>query len=409
MITTTKVKLYPNQVQNILIEKHFGSCRFVYNYFLNKRDEYYITHKDAKKASLNYFDTQNMLTKLKKQYPWLYEVNSQSLQMSLRFLDNAFKNFFHKNADHPKFKKKGRDDYFAVPQYIKIEKNRIYFPKFKDGISFKGSKEKLKEIKDVNELIITKDAGNYYCSIVYEKDEELPEKKELSAENSIGIDLGIEKFATLSNGMAVENPRFINKVENSIKKLQKQLSKKQKGSNNRKKGILKLQRKYMKLRNMREDFLDKVSTAIAKQYDTIIIENLNVQSMQQNHYIAKSIGDMSFYNFKQNLLWKADRFGKNLVEIGRFDPSSKLCSRCGNLKRDLKLSDRIYHCNVCNLKIDRDLNASLNIKKMGLIKVGLVQSEFTPVETATSGLYGIYPYRQMSVVESGSSEASAEK
>ncbi|WP_297215046.1 transposase, partial [Thermoplasma sp.] len=171
---------------------------------------------------------------------------------------------------------------------------------------------------------------------------------------------------------------------------------KQKGSNNRKKQVLKLQRKYRKLKNMREDFLDKVSTAIAKQYDTIIMEDLNVQGMMQNHHIAKSIGDVSFYVFKQKLKWKAIKYGKSIIEIGRFEPSSKICSKCGNIKNDLKLSDRIYHCNICGLIMDRDLNASKNIKKIGLIKVGLVQSESTPVEIATSGLYGIYPYRQRS-------------
>ncbi|MGC9294310.1 MAG: RNA-guided endonuclease InsQ/TnpB family protein [Thermoplasmata archaeon] len=409
MITATRVKLYPNEKQSILLEKHFGSCRFVYNYFLAKRDEYYITHRDAEKSSLNYLATQNMLIELKKEYPWLYGINSQSLQMSLRFLDNAFKNFFHKNAEHPKFRKKGRNEYFAVPQHIEIKGNRIHFPKFLEGIYFKGSKEKLSEIKDINEIIITKDSGYYYCSIIYEIPEELPEKKPLSAENSAGIDLGIEKFATLSNGIAIENPRFINKAEKRIKKLQKQLSRKQKGSNSRRKQIFKLQKKYMKLRNMRRDFYDKLSTAIAKQYDTIIMEDLNVQGMKQNHHIAKSIGDVSFYAFKEKLKYKAEKYGKSVVEIGRFDPSSKICSRCGNIKKDLKLSDRIYHCDICGLTIDRDYNASKNIRKIGLIKVGLVQPESTPVEIATSGLYGIYPYRQMSVVEAGSSEALAEE
>ncbi|MGC8565288.1 MAG: RNA-guided endonuclease InsQ/TnpB family protein, partial [Thermoplasmata archaeon] len=383
MIVATKVKLYPNEEQKILLEKHFGSCRFVYNYFLAKRDEYYITHKDAEKSSLNYLDTQNMLIELKKKYPWLYEINSQSLQMSLRFLDNAFKNFFHRNAEHPKFMKKGENDYFAVPQHVKIKGNRIYFPKFSDGIYFKGSKEKLSKIKEINQIVITKDAGYYYCSIIYELSEKYPPKKQLSEENSVGIDLGIEKFATLSDGTIIENPRFIKNVEKRIKKLQKQLSRKEKGSNNRRKQILKLQKKYRKLRNMREDFLDKVSTAIAKQYDTIIMEDLNVQGMMQNKHIAKSIDDVSFYAFKQKVEWKAEKYGKIIVEIGRFDPSSKLCSRCGNIKQDLKLSDRIYHCGVCGLTIDRDYNASKNIRKMGLIKVGLVQSEYTPVEIAT--------------------------
>ncbi|MGC8547371.1 MAG: RNA-guided endonuclease InsQ/TnpB family protein, partial [Thermoplasmata archaeon] len=168
--------------------------------------------------------------------------------------------------------------------------------------------------------------------------------------------------------------------------MQKQLSRKEKGSNNRRKQILKLQKKYMKLRNMREDFLDKVSTAIAKRYDTVIMEDLNVQGMMQNHHIAKSISDVSFYSFKHKLEWKTMKYGKDLILIGMFDPSSKLCSKCGSIKHDLKLSDRIYRCGVCGLVIDRDLNASKNIKKIGLIKVGLVQSEYTPVEIATSGL-----------------------
>jgi len=407
MITATKVKLYPNQAQRVLLEKHFGSTRFVYNYFLVKRDEYYITHKDSKKSSLNYFDTTKLLTGLKKQYPWLYEVNSQSLVMSLRFLDNAFKKFFHKNADHPKFRKKGKNDYFAIPQHVKIKGNRICFPKFSEGIRFKGSEEKLSEIKDIRQIVITKDAGDYYCSIYYEVKEN--QKVPLSAENSVGIDLGIEKFAALSDGILIENPHFIEKVEEKIKRMQRQLSKKKKGSKNRGKLRLKLQRKYRKLRYTREDFFDKVSTAIAKRYGTIVMEDLNVQGMMQNHHIAKSIGDASFFAFKQKLLWKADKYGKNVVEIGRFEPSSKLCSRCGHFKKDLKLSDRIYHCDVCGLTIDRDLNAAINIRKMGLIKVGLVQPEFTPVEKATSGLLGLYPYRQMSLVEAGSSEASAEE
>jgi len=409
MIIATKVKLYPNEKQKILLEKHFGSCRFVYNYFLAKRDEYYITHKDAEKSSLNYLDTQNMLIELKKKYPWLYEVNSQSLQMSLRFLDNAFKNFFHKNAEHPKFRKKGRNDCFVVPQHIRIEGNRICFPKFSEGIYFKGSVEKLSEIKGINQIVVTKDAGDYYCSIIYEPGGEPPGKMLSSAENSVGIDLGVEKFATLSDGTVIGNPRFIEKVEKRIKRLQKQLSRRRKGSNNRRKLILKLQRKYRKLRNMREDFLDKVSTAIAKRYNTIVFEDLNVRGMMRNHHLSKSLADVSFYAFRLKLEWKAAKYGKNLVLIGRFDPSFKLCSGCGTVKHDLKLSDRIYHCEVCGLIIDRDYNASKNIRKIGLIKVGLVRPESTPVETATSGLYGIYPYTQMSVVEAGSSEASAEE
>ncbi len=402
MITATKAKLYPTDKQKVLLEKHFGSCRFVYNYFLSERDRYYIAHKDAEKSSLNYMDTQNMLVELKKKYLWLYEVNSQSLQMSLRFLDNAFTSFFHKNGDHPNFRKKGNNDYFAIPQHMQIKGSRIYFPKFNEGIYFKGSENKLEEIKEIKQITITKSAGNYYCSMIYENNRGMPEKIPLSNKNAIGIDLGIEKYATLSNGAAIENPRFVDSAEERIKRLQKQLNRKQKGSRNRTKQIQKIQRKYKKLRDTRDDFLNKVSTAIAKQYDTIVIEDLNVQGMQQNHHMAKHIADASWHKFRVKLEWKTEIYGKNLIKIGRFDPSSKLCSDCGNLKHDLELSDRIYRCDTCGLAIDRDYNASRNITKIGMIKVGLVQPEFTPVEIATSGMHGIYPYRQMSIIESGS-------
>jgi len=214
---------------------------------------------------------------------------SQSLQTSLRFLDSAFEKFFHNNAGHPKFRKKGKNDCFAIPQHVRIKRNRICFPKFKEGIRFRGSEEKLSEIKDISQIVIKKDAGDYCCSIACEM-EEKREKAPLSAENSVGIDLGVEKFAALSDGAAIENPRFIEKVEEKIKRMQRQLSKKERGSNNRRK--LKLQRKYKKLRYMREDFLDKVSTATAKRYDTTI-EDLNVRGMQKDHRVAKSVGDAS--------------------------------------------------------------------------------------------------------------------
>ena len=172
---------------------------------------------------------------------------------------------------------------------------------------------------------------------------------------------------------------------------------------------MKIEGKYKKLRNLRDDFIDKASTAIAKRYDAIFMKNLNVQGVQHDHYLSKSITDLSFYAFKQNLRNKAERYGKDIIEIGRFDPSSKMCSGCGNIKHDMKLSDRIYHCDACGLTVDRDFSSSRSTRKMRLIKVGLVQPEFTPEEIATLGLYGIYPYKQMSVYESGSSEASAEE
>jgi len=208
--------------------------------------------------------------------------------MSLRFLDSAFKKFLHNNAGHPKFRKKEKNDYFAIPQHVKMKRNRIYSPKLSGGMRFRGSEEKLSEIKDINQTAIAKDAGGC-CSIACEM-EEKREKAPVTAENSVGIDLGVEKFAALSDGTAIENPRFIEKAEEKIKRMQRQPSKKEKGSNSRRK--LKLQRKCRELRYMREDFLDKVSAAIAKQFDTII-EDLNNQGLMQDHSVAKSLGDAS--------------------------------------------------------------------------------------------------------------------
>jgi len=166
--------------------------------------------------------------------------------------------------------------------------------------------------------------------------------------------------------------------------------------------------KYMKLRNMREDLLDRASAAIAKLYDAIIVDDPNVQGMMHNQPLSRGIRDASFYAFKLKLKWKAEKYGRNMIEIGRFGPSSKLCSQCGNIKHGLKPSDRTYRCDVYGLVIDRDYNASKNIRRMGLIKVGLVRPEFTPVEIATSGLRGLYPYGRMSAFEAGGSGASAE-
>ncbi len=403
MLTSTKVKLYPDKRQQVLLEKHFGGCRFVSNYFLSKRDEYYIANRGAEKSSLNYFGTQSMLIELKKEYPLLYEINSQSLQMSVRFLDSAFKNLFHGYAEHPKFKRSGKNDCFAVPQHIMIEGNSVCFPNFSESIYFRCSEGKLCRVKKVNHIVITKDVGDYYCLIIKETGEQLPEKVSISVGNSVGIDLGVEKFATLSDGTIIGNPRFMERVENRIRRLQRQLLKRRKGSNKRRNPILKLQKKYRKLSSMHEDFLDKVSTAIAKRHDTIVLEDINVRGMVQNQHVSKGLADASFYAFRRRLEWKAHKYGENIILIGGFDPSSKLCANCESVKHDMKLSERVYRCATCGLVIHRDYNASKNIRRIGLVNVGLVRSEFTPVEIATSCLYGIYPYRQIWVAEAGGS------
>ena len=379
MIKALKVRLYPNEQQKILLEKHFGSCRFVYNYFLEVRTKYYAESKAQGKAQgLNYFKTCEMLTKLKKEkkYSWLYEVSNPSLQWSLRKLDNAFTAFFRKNANYPNFRSKKDNQYFIIPAGFKADADKLVIPKFKEGIKYRDKKVIPSGIKQV---VITKEIERYYASIHYETDE-----KPSKGDGIIGIDLGIKHFLTLSDGLQVEPLNIARKMEKKLRREHRRLSRKKKGSENRKKQIVKLEKVYQYIRDRRTDFNHKVSTAIAKNYGTVVIEDLNIRGMTQNHHIAKSITDQGWYQFKQMLRYKMEWRNANLIEIGRFDPSSKMCSRCGNIKHGLKLSDRVYHCDVCGLTMDRDLNAAVNIRNIGLIKVGKGIPEFTPVESATT-------------------------
>ena len=373
MIKALKVRLYPNGQQKILLERHFGSCRFVYNHFLEARTKYYA---ESKAQGLNYFKACKMLTELKKEYPWLYEISNPSLQQSLRKLDNAFTAFFRKNNDYPNSRSKKDNQYFTVPSGFRVDGNKLIIPKFMEGMEYRDKKAIPGKIK---QIVVSRDVSRYYASIQYETEEELPKGNAV-----IGIDMGIRAFLTASDGLQVEPLNALRKAEKKLKREQGRLSRRKKGSENRKKQIVKVQKIHQRIRDARTDFNHKVSTAIAKHYGTVVIEDLNVSGMVKNHHLSKSINDQGWHQFKTMLGYKLGWRKADLITIGRFDPSSKMCSKCGNIKHDLKLSDRIYHCDACGFKMDRDLNAAKNIRNMGLIKVGKGIPEFTPVESATA-------------------------
>jgi len=379
MIKALKVRLYPTEEQMVLLEKHFGANRFIWNHFLEARTKYYAESKSRGKAQgLNYFQTCKMLTEMKKEKEWLYEISSPTLQQTLRKLDNAFTSFFRKNTDYPKFKSKKDNQYFVVPQNGKIVGNRIVIPKFLEGIIFRD-KFDFSKIKEIDQIVVTKDVERYYASIFYESDE-IPEK----AEAVVGIDVGVRHFITMSDGIQVEPLNAYRKMEKKLKREQRRLSRKKKGSKNRRKQIVKLERLHQKIRDSRTDFNHKVSSAIAKHYGIVVVEDLNIQGMERNRHLSGSIVDQGWYQFLSMLKYKMEWREAELIKIGRFEPSSKLCSGCGNIKHELKLSDRTYCCDVCGLEIDRDLNAAINICNIGLIKVGKDIPEFTPVESATA-------------------------
>jgi len=353
-----KFKIEPTNIQKELLSKHFGACRFVYNYYLNSRKETYLEDK----KSLNYYDNANNLTLLKKDenYNWLKEINSQSLQSSLRNLDNAYNNFFRKRTNFPIFKNKYDKQSFTIPQYSYIKNNKLIIPKFQEGIKINLYK---KIIGNICFATISKSTTDkYYVSITCEV-EYLPFKK---TNSKIGIDTGIKDLAILSNGKVYENIRSLKTNIKKLKYNQRQLSKKTKGSSSRIKQKIRLAKVYEKVTNVRKDYLHKVSTEIIKNHDIICIEDLSIKNMMKNHKLAQAFSDVSLGTFYSMLQYKANWNDKTIVKIDRFFPSSKTCNKCNYIKQDLSLKDRSWICINCNTNHDRDLNASLNILKQGL-------------------------------------------
>jgi putative transposase len=362
-----KYRIYPTKTQITLIEKHFGSTRFLYNYFLDYRQKEYA--KGNKKVG--YIITQAELTKLKKleEYKWLNECGSQSLQMALRDLDSAFTRFFKSLGGYPKFKsKKHTHQSFTAPQNIKVANNRVYLPKFtKDGLKVKLHRD-IPENATLKQATISRQNNQYFISILIDDNISIP--KPTKAKNAVGLDMGITHHIITSDGVKYPNNRHYNKSQKKLLKLQRRLSKKQKGSNNRQKAKLRVQKLHTKITNQRKDNLHKISNEITNQYDIICLESLNVKGMVKNHKLAKSIADVAWSEFMRQLEYKANWRGKTIIKIDKWFPSSQICSYCGASTGKKPLNIREFDCPHCKKKnIDRDINAALNIKNYGLGQV----------------------------------------
>jgi len=353
-----KFRITPDKEQIELLSKHFGACRFVFNRYLNSRKETYLEEK----KSLNYYDNANDLTKLKKEeeFVWLKEINSQSLQSSLRNLDAAYNKFFRKQTKFPRFKSKYDRQSFTIPQFVRIEDGKLCIPKFKKGIEINLHREI--EGKILFATISKSTTGNYYVSITCEVKYQPFEK----TNSKVGIDTGIKDLAILSDGKVYENIKTLKTNLKKLKYEQRQLSKKVKGSNSRLKQKSKLAKVHEKVTNIRKDYLHKVSTEIIKNHDVICIEDLAVKNMMKNHKLAQAFSDVSLGAFYTMLEYKANWNDKTVVKIERFFPSSKTCNVCNYTNQELTLKDREWTCSSCNTVHDRDFNASINIKKQGL-------------------------------------------
>ena len=357
MLKSYKYKLNPNEEQIVLLNKHFGSIRFTYNFFLNERKKEYETNKNT----INYYDNAKSLTELKKQeeFSWLNEINSQSLQDSLKNLETAYKNFFRFKKGFPKFKSKHNRNSFCVPQSVKLDNGKLKIPKFKEPIDLILSRSFNGVIK---QCTISKTPTNeYFVSILVETEHIKIEK----TGKSIGIDLGIKDFVITSEGYKYKNNRYTKTYAKKLKEHQQHLSRKTKGSNRYQKQKLKVATIHKKITNSRLDNLHKVSTELIKKYDLIVIEDLNIKGMIKNHKLSKHIADASWSKFVELLTYKAEWNDKKIVKIDRFFPSSKTCNCCGYINQNLKLDMREWTCPSCNTKLDRDLNASINILNEG--------------------------------------------
>ena len=355
-----KFRLLPTKEQEILLAKHFGCSRFIYNHFLEEKQKHYLENKET----LKFNTCQNMLIKQKKDegYEWLKEVNSQCLVATLVNLETAYTNFFKKKSKFPRFKSKKDKNSFQIPQHISLKtSNTIQIPKFKEGLKFIKHRDLKGEIKSAT--ISKSTTGKYYISIlcVIEK----PNKHKKTGK-SIGIDLGLKDFLITSDGQRYCNPKFIRKYERRLAKKQRILSRKEKGSKGRDKARLSVAKVHEKITNSRNDMQHKVSSKLVKDYDLIAIEDLNVKGMVKNHCLAKAISDVAWSSFVAKLKYKAEWNDKEVIVIDRFYPSSKTCSCCDNVKESLNLDVRQWTCSKCNTIHDRDVNASKNILRRAL-------------------------------------------
>lgn len=361
-------RIYPNKKQTELLNQMLGNARWVYNWALNKRIETY--QKDKKKLSA--FTLMKELAKLKKkpEYEWLNLSVAQSLQASIVNMEKAFTRFFKQKKGFPRFKSKKRGTHtISFPQNTKIdfENNKISVNKLL-WIKARISREFDGKIKTA--VIKRTPTNKFFISLTVELPSKKVKQKPIKEKTTVGIDTGIKQFAVLSDGKEIENPKHLKASLQRLKILQRRASKKVKGSNNRRKAFLRVARLHERIANQRLDFIHKISTQIANEYDTVIVENLNIAGMLKNHHLAQSIADLGLGAFYRILNYKLEERGKNYLEIGRFAPSSKLCSECGEINNNLTLSDREWICK-CGTKHSRDLNAAINIKKFGLVKQNL--------------------------------------
>jgi putative transposase len=361
-----RYELDPNNIQRSSLAQHAGVARFAYNWGLEKRIAWY-KNNPGNEQFTDAMKQHKLLNSLKKtEFSWMYETSKCAPQEALRDLQRAFKNFYRglksgKKVGFPKFKRRGVRDSFRLYGIIRFHKRAIQLPR----IGKIRIKEKRKSYHNGRILSVTvrRRANRWFVSVAVEENIIDPQAARRAP---VGVDLGVKTLATLSDGTTFANPRALGRQMRKLRQLHKSLSRKKKGSKNRERAKFQLAKLYLKIFNIRQDTLHKVTTYLAKSHSKVVVEDLLVSGMLKNRRLARVIADVGFYEFRRQLEYKCQWYGSELVVVSRTFPSSKMCSRCGHKKKELSLSEREYHCEQCGLEIDRDLNAALNLVAVSL-------------------------------------------
>lgn len=358
-VLSHRIELIPTPTQVVAFQKACGVARYTWNWALEQCEQHY-------RETGEMADLISLKRRWNREKPsWVYESPRDANCQPFAELAKAWKTFFrekkkgNRKAGRPRFKKRGkcRDAFYVANYLFSINGSSVRLPvigwmDMTEGLRFNGK---------ILRGTVIREANRWFLSIAVEGDL----SRERVGNEVTGVDLGVKTLATLSTGESVHGPKPLKAAIKRLQRAQRWHSRKMKGSKNRAKSAMKLAQMHRRIKNIRQDALHKLTTTLCRENQTVVIEDLNVSGMLKNHSLARSISDMGFYEFRRQLAYKAELFGTRLIVADRWYPSSKTCSCCGNVKRELALSERTYHCGVCGLEIDRDLNAALNLRTLG--------------------------------------------